>query len=208
MVIIAPGTNCLTNGAGFLHYMRQLQQHYVPDGLFSPQEALRGIEYTWSKTDLGTPLSSGPFRHNPVRLEKLLGFSDVLAQYAWGNLSYNTSGGDWRLLDKRQAVYDKPILSHELGILSTYLDFSLRERYVGTRIGDRLFATVETMLKAAGIWNSAILLSSFCLWACDLRKHCWRRLGTKVSRIRCSESSISTGIGAIRAECSTTRTKV
>ena len=97
---------------GFLHYMRQLQQHYVPDGLFSPQEALRGIEYTWSKTDLGTPLSSGPFRHNPVRLEKLLGFSDVLAQYAWGNLSYNTSGGDWRLLDKRQAVYDKPILSH------------------------------------------------------------------------------------------------
>ena len=38
----------------------------------------------------------------------------------------------WRLAfaDKRQAVYDKPILSHELGILSTYLDFSLRERYV------------------------------------------------------------------------------
>lgn len=158
---------------GFLHYMRQLQQHYVPDGLFGPQEALRGIEYTWSKTDLGTPLSSSPFRHNPVRLEKLLGFSDVLAQYAWGNLSYNTSGGDWRLLDKRQAVYDKPILSHELGILSTYLDFSLRERYVGTRIGDRLFAPVETMLKAAGIWEFRDLYYRHsCLWARDLRKHC------------------------------------
>jgi beta-galactosidase len=157
----------------YLRYIAGLQKQLVPDALFNPQEALRGIEYAWQASDYGTPLQHEPFLHNPARLATLKEYSDVLGQYAWGFLSYLSSEGDWRELDRRLAIYQRPCLEHELCISGTYLDFQQRERYRGTRIGDRLFAPVEQVLQQAGLFERRDLYyRNSCLWAKLLRKFC------------------------------------
>ena len=126
----------------------------VPDALFNPQEALRGVEYCWKKSEMGNT-ESQPFLHNPTRLEKLKGFSDVFGQYTWGLMSYVSLRGEPEKIDQRLAIYERPCLTHELGISGSYIDLSLEPRYQNTRIGPVLYALVRQTLKDAGLLDRA-----------------------------------------------------
>ncbi len=157
----------------YLKHCRNILREQVPDGLFNPQEALRGVEYCWNQADFGAVLETAPFPHNPERLAELESFSDVLAHYDWGHMSYNSAYCPMDKLRKWQSVYHRPCLSHEITIHGAYLDLSLRERYKGTRIGYRLFDPAIEALERAGMLDKAgLFYRNSCHWQRILRKHC------------------------------------
>jgi hypothetical protein len=156
-----------------LSRMAELCHELAPDALFSPMEALRGVEYNLHMGHAPPEMvATEPFVHVPERLEKLKSFSDVFGQYSWGMLSYRCAFGNWREIDRRLAMYERPCLSHELGIIGNYLNLDLEERYAESRIGTSLFAATRTYLKREGLLHNAPLyyLNS-CAWMRLLRKN-------------------------------------
>lgn len=136
----------------------------APDALFNPHSALRGVEYGLSKDDLkGQPRL--PFPHHAARLARLKEFSDVFGAYALGRLSYTSLQGEPRKLEEDLAIYERPCLSHELCITSSYLDLSLEERYRSLRIGPDLFSGAREQLRRAGLLERApVYLRNSAAW--------------------------------------------
>lgn len=145
--------------------------HTHTDSLFSPMSAMRGIEYF----SFGEGCVEEPFTHDPQRLGKLGDFCDVYNSYSLGLTSYESAQGDPALMDLRNSVYGKPLLSHEICINGTYVDLSLKDRYRDSRIGDtELFTSVEKHLADKGLldrWPLYYKNSSY--WQQILRKHCF-----------------------------------
>ncbi|MBI4024339.1 MAG: beta galactosidase jelly roll domain-containing protein [Verrucomicrobia bacterium] len=156
-----------------LRAMAGLCRNLALDALFNPQEALRGIEYTWGGvSEDGDGFVAKPYPHNPRRLAKLREFSDVFGQYTWGQLSYTSHEGDRREIDRRLKPYQRPCLSHEVGIHGNYLNLDLEHRYEGTRIGTGLFAAARRNLQRAGLLrNAPLYYRNSCAWMRILRKH-------------------------------------
>ncbi len=145
--------------------------HERSDALTSPMSAMRGIEYY----DYGDCRVDEPFPHNPKRLAALGEFSDIYNSYSLGLTSYESVDGDAEVLDRRNAIYKKPILSHEICIQGTYVDLSLKDRYKGSRIGETEFmSSVEKHLEDKGLINKAPLYYRNSVeWQKLLRKHCF-----------------------------------
>ena len=145
--------------------------HRDNDALFSPMSAMRGIEYFTFGDD---PVEE-PFLHNARRLALLGEFADVYNTYSLGDVSYTSERGVPAEIDRRNAVYKKPLLTHEICINGTYCDLSLADRYRGTRIGDtRLFSSVEEHLGDKGLLDRApIYFKNSSEWQRRLRKHCF-----------------------------------
>lgn len=155
-----------------LRHRADLCHEHAPDALFNPQEALRGIEYGWHESDIGKDQVAEPFTHNPKRLAALTEFSDVFGQYAWGYLSYHCTFADASELRRRSTVYQRPCLSHEVGILETYLDLSLADRYTNTRIGTALFDYVREQLDENNLLDRLPLyVKNSVAWTRLARKH-------------------------------------
>lgn len=145
--------------------------HRESDSLFSPMSAMRGIEYF----SFGPGKVDTPFQHDPVRLAALSEFCDLYNSYALGATSYNSDSATAALVDTRNAVYGRPLLSHEICIGGTYIDLSLADRYRGSRIGDtELFSSVERHLKHKGLYDRAPLYyKNSVAWQKLLRKDCF-----------------------------------
>ncbi|MBQ7381221.1 MAG: hypothetical protein IJW69_03970, partial [Clostridia bacterium] len=148
--------------------------HGESDSLFSPMSAMRGVEYF----DYGDCKVDKPFPHNPKRLAALDEFCDLYNSYSLGQTSYRSESGDSALLNERNALYQRPVLSHEICIHGTYCDLSLMKRYEGTRIGDTAFmSSIEEHLDHVGILDRANTYyrnSSACQSL--LRKHCFETI--------------------------------
>ena len=146
--------------------------HTQTDALFSPMSAMRGIEYMLTEED---PRVVEPFEHNPQRLARIGEFCDVYNSYSVGLTSYDSSFGTQEVLDKQNAIYGKPLLSHEICIQGTYIDLSLEERYDQTRIGQTQFmSSVRTHLENQGLLEKAELYyENSVKWQSLLRKHCF-----------------------------------
>ncbi len=143
----------------------------APALLYNPHEALRGVEYGWSDSDMGE-CTSEPFPHNPQRLAALKRFSDVFGQYSWGFLSYDSAEGDCAELDRRLTVYERPCLSHEMGIYGSYIDLSLEPRYSGTRIGADLYRGAREYMEHEGMLDRArTFYENSCALVASIRKH-------------------------------------
>lgn len=146
--------------------------HHHSDALLSPMSALRGVEYYGG---FGPSKLDTPFTHDPERLAALDAICDVYNSYSLGLTSYESLAGDPALLDERNAVYQKPLLSHEICIHGTYADLSLKNRYRGSRIGDtELFSSVEKHLESVGLIDKAsTYYRNSVKWQMLLRKHCF-----------------------------------
>ena len=158
-------------------YMKHLEAcadlvHRETDSLFSPMSAMRGIEYVFTQDDRTV---DKPFQYNPERLAGIARFCDLYNSYSLGLTSYFSVAGRADVLDRRNAVYGKPLLSHEIGIHGTYIDLSLEERYRGTRIGDTEFmSSVRRHLEDKGLIDRANLyFRNSAAWQRILRKHCF-----------------------------------
>ena len=145
--------------------------HGETDSLFSPMSAMRGIEYNF----IGDETVDTPFRHNPTRLAEVGTFCDVYNSYSNALTSYSSTDGTQTVLDERNAVYKKPLLSHEICIHGTYADLSLEERYRGSRIGQTAFlSSVREHLADVGLLDRAPLYyRNSAAWQRLLRKHCF-----------------------------------
>ena len=145
--------------------------HGETDALFSPMSAMRGIEYNF----IGDETVDTPFRHNPTRLAAVGEFCDIYNSYSNALTSYSSADGTQAVLDARNEVYGKPLLSHEICIHGTYCDLSLEERYRGTRIGETaLFSSVRDHLADVGLLDRAPLYyRNSAAWQRLLRKHCF-----------------------------------
>ncbi|MBQ7301570.1 MAG: beta galactosidase jelly roll domain-containing protein [Clostridia bacterium] len=145
--------------------------HRETDALFSPMSAMRGIEYNF----IGDETVDEPFRHNPARLAEVGQFCDVYNSYSNALTSYASTDGTQMVLDRRNAVYGKPLLSHEICIHGTYADLSLEERYRGSRIGQTAFiSSVREHLAKVGLLQRAPLYyRNSAAWQRLLRKHCF-----------------------------------
>ena len=146
--------------------------HKETDSLFSPMSAMRGVEYMLTEQD---PRVDTPFEHNPQRLSWISAYSDLYNSYSLGLTSYDSSLGTQPVLDARNGVYGKPLLSHEICIQGTYIDLSLEERYKDTRIGKtRFMSSVRTHLADQGLLDRAdTYYKNSVKWQRLLRKHCF-----------------------------------
>lgn len=146
--------------------------HSMTDSLFSPMSAMRGVEYMLTQADERV---AEPFEYNPKRLAVLDGFSDLYNSYSLGLTSYDSSQGTQAVLDDRNRVYGKPLLSHEICIQGTYIDLSLEERYEDTRIGKTQFmSSVRTHLADKKLLHKADLYyKNSSKWQSLLRKQCF-----------------------------------
>jgi len=127
----------------------------VPDALFNPQEALRGVEYSNGIKGIMGKTVDKPFWHNPTRLARLKEFSDVIGQFTWGWVSYSSLLGEPDKIDQLLAYYERPCLTHELGICKGYLNLDLESRYRNLRIGPGMYAAVRQGLSKAGLLDRA-----------------------------------------------------
>jgi hypothetical protein len=146
--------------------------HRETDSLFSPMSAMRGIEYNFTNED---QVVTDPITYNPKRLAAVSEFCDVYNSYSLGLTSYTSAMGTQKQLDKNNAIYGKPLLSHEICIQGTYIDLSLEERYRNTRIGQTAFmSSVRTHLAEKGLIEKAPLYyRNSVAWQKLLRKHCF-----------------------------------
>ena len=133
---------------------------------------MRGIEYMLQEDD---PRVDTPFEHNPQRLARISPDCDLYNSYSLGLTSYDSSFGTQSVLDQRNAVYGKPLLSHEICIQGTYIDLSLEKRYEDTRIGKTQFmSSVKTHLAQQGLLDKAdTYYHNSVKWQSLLRKHCF-----------------------------------
>ena len=165
--------NEMTIDEEYIEHLRRCADyvHSESDSLFSPMSAMRGVEYhSWGDCQVEEPI-----RHNPKRLAALSEFCDFYNSYSLGLTSYSSTCGNHRTLDFQNAIYKKPILSHEICIHGTYCDLSLEERYRGTRIGKTEFmSSVRQHLEDKGLLNKAdIYYRNSSMWQADIRKHCF-----------------------------------
>ncbi len=163
----------------FLNQCAVQQKQLAPDALFNPQEAMRGIEYHFTGDDQPNLLHE-PVTYNPIKLDRLRAFSDVFGQYTLGQLSYTTLQGNHERIDRQLAIYRRPCLTHELGIIGCYLNLDLLSRYQGTRIGPDLFSKVRDALSAKGLLDRApTYFRNSAAWqrllrkdVCEMCRHC------------------------------------
>lgn len=172
-----------------LEHKAALMRKHVPDALFNPMEALRGVEYGWAgergdpRGEMGADAVTEPYLHNPRRLERLKTFCDVFGQYAWGHFSYSSVYCNVELVSNRIAPYQRPCLSHELCITANYINLDLERRYEGSRIGTGLFAAVRRHLADKGLLaKAATYYHNSCAMMRIIRKHAVESV-RKVNRI-------------------------
>ncbi len=145
--------------------------HSNSDALISPMSAMRGIEYH----SYGDCRVETPFPHNPKRLSALSEFCDLYNSYSLGQTSYGCDKGSCDVLEKRNSIYKKPILTHEICISGTYCDLSLEERYSGSRIRETtVYSSVREHLTDKGLIEKAhIYYKNSVLWQSLIRKNCF-----------------------------------
>lgn len=138
----------------------------APEVLFSPMQSLPGVDWL---LEAGAPLKERPFPHNPEKLRWLQQFSDVFQPQK--NIGFNVLESNWQEINEQLSGYEKPYLSHEAGILDSYLNLDLAHRYRQTRIGTALYEGAEKNLEAAGLLaNAPVYYRNSCRWSAVLRK--------------------------------------
>ncbi len=132
-----------------------MAKELIPGILFMPQEANRGVDCHLTDPAIQPLLKDEPFPYYPARLEKLDSFCDVYSPHLLGYCSY---GHDlFPGVEKAEeflAVYNRPVLLHEVGIMGGYLDFDLEKRYENTFIGTAIFKAARDNMKRHGVWEN------------------------------------------------------
>lgn len=161
----------------FIDHLEQCSMviHSCTDALFSPMSAMRGVEYYWEESNLGTDAVNVPFAHNPSRMNKLGGFSDMYSSYSNGFHSYEYLDVDPKVIDSWGDIYKKPRVSHEICIDGTYTDLSLECRYDKLRVGKTaMFPSIREHLKSKGVLDKAPLyFKNSSQWQRRVRKFCF-----------------------------------
>jgi len=152
-VILCEGNEKIIDETAMVR-LRQLADRLhclAPGMLFSPQEAMRGVEYEFTPDQ---KIVNTPFPHDPKRLAATGEFADVYGSLGGGRFSYEHEYfPGTAAVEAIHEIYTHPCLSHEAGILGGYLDFSLESRYENTFIGTGMFEAARRHMKQHGVWE-------------------------------------------------------
>jgi Glycosyl hydrolases family 2, sugar binding domain/Glycosyl hydrolases family 2 len=123
-----------------------------PEALVMPQQAIRGIDYSFDKKDT-SELTRAPFPHHAERLARYTKACDLFGHYSGGGLSYSyDKPPTWQKMDERFRIYSKPLSAHELFMGASYINPANAGRYTG-RIQPYLYDDTRARLQAAGLLN-------------------------------------------------------
>lgn len=179
VVIYCCGNELLTDEP-FIKYLEQCGKfvHENTDALFSPMNALRGVEYFWVEENIKNETAEKPLRYHRGRMEKLGEFSDLYSSYTNGNHSYFSLDCDYKKVDSWSEAYKKPRISHEICIDGTYANLSLKDRYRGTRVGNTdMFESLERQLEKKGLLKKAPLyFINSAQWQRRIRKYTFEEM--------------------------------
>ena len=169
----------------------------APETLFSPMQGLACVDWFPHSQDTGADdednekdMVQQPILHNGRKLKTLQSFSDVFQPQK--DIGFNNLNKTWEELDSIVEFYQRPYMSHEVGILDSFLDFSLENRYIRTRIGTDLYRGAREYLQQEGMLQKAPLYyRNSCLWSAVIRK-------TYIEKLRlCNHVSGYDYLGAI-----------
>ncbi|MBO4632649.1 MAG: hypothetical protein J5858_12065 [Lentisphaeria bacterium] len=158
-----------------LHKLVDMLHTQAPGILFNPQEAMRGIEYGFSPDQ---KIVTDPFPYDPDRMKIVGKMADVYGALFCGHFSYSHDAFPGvETIEAIQKVYSKPCLSHEIGILGGYLDFSLEKRYEGTFIGTDLFRAARENMSKHGVYqNARLYYERNCRFISSIRKQLFENI--------------------------------
>ena len=132
--------------------LSQVVRKMCPGMLFNPQEGLSKVDYRLLPDAPG--VITEPLIHDPKKLAQLAEFSDVYGSYSWGFFSYiNDEFPGVDEVQKRLTVYNKPILSHEIGILGGFLNYANEKKYTNTRIPGNVYQKSREYLEREGVFH-------------------------------------------------------
>ena len=154
-VIVCEGNEKYIDDSGIerLREVCRIAKEMIPGVLFNPQEAIRGVEYGFLP---GQKTVQYPFEYDKERFDRIAEFSDVYGSLGGGYFSYmHDEFPGVEAVEEMHSIYRKPCLSHEIGILGGYLDFSLEERYRNTYIGTSLFEAARENILKHGVYQNA-----------------------------------------------------
>lgn len=164
----------------FIEYLNKCADsvHENTDALFSPMNALRGLEYFWVEPEQEKEIKAEPLKHHPRRIKAVGEFSDMYSTYTNGQHSYFSLSADPHKVDGWSSVYGKPRVSHEICIDGTYTDLSLKDRYKGLRVGNTdMFNSIERHLEEKGVLSKAALyFKNSSQWQRRMRKYCFEAM--------------------------------
>ncbi len=133
-------------------YQRQydLIKNLNPEALVMPQQAIRGIDYSFDLKGK-EQLTKQPFAHHAGRLARYTKACDLFGHYSGGALSYTyDKRPTWQGMDERFRIYSKPLSAHELFMGASYLDPENADRYTG-RVQPYIYEDTRARLQAAGL---------------------------------------------------------
>ena len=164
-------------------YMAHLSEcskvvHSETDALFSPQSALRELEYAFFDPATKHEVVNEPFPHNPRKFREIEEFSDVYNNASLGYCNHRSLLFNPAMMDALVDIYRRPRLYHEISIDGTYTDLSLKDRYKGTRIGNTdMLPSLERHLAEKGLLHKAPLyFRNSCEWQRRMRKHIFEQV--------------------------------
>ncbi len=143
----------------------------APDGLIIPMHTMSGPESEGGHADLPVPehYTAGDLYYDTL-WERVTRYSDLFAARS-NDFSYsNFTGRDWREVEPEYLRYHRPILAHETGIIGTYINLALGQRYTGSMPGD-LYAAAREYIESAGrLEKAAIYHENSARWHGQARK--------------------------------------
>jgi hypothetical protein len=139
-----------------------------PAALVMPQQAIRGIDYSFDEQGK-KELTRKPFPHHAERLARYTKACDLFGHYSGGALSYSfDKPPTWQGMDERFRIYSKPLSAHELFMGASYLNPDNTARYTG-RVPPYLYTDLRDRLKALDLldkwpiyFRNSVRLQSIC----------------------------------------------
>ncbi len=132
--------------------LSRVVREMCPGMLFNPQEGLSKVDYRLLPDAPG--VVTEPLIHDPKKLAQLAEFSDVYGSYSWGFFSYiSDEFPGVAEVQKRLTVYNKPILSHEIGILGGFLNYANEKKYTNTKIPGNVYQKSREYLQKEGVFH-------------------------------------------------------
>ena len=129
----------------FFEKIHDIAKELDPGCLYMPNHAIWGVDFRLSPVP---DHIKEPSQYHSKLLERMTKSADVFSPMSLG-LKGNALKENWKKFEQEYAVFQRPIIPHETGIIGSYLDLSLENSYTGTNLKN-LFSCVRDNLKATG----------------------------------------------------------
>jgi len=144
----------------------------APDALVVPMHTMSGPESVAGRADLPLPKHfENEAEYYDSLWARVTRFSDVFAARA-NDFSYsNFTGRDWSEVEPVFSHYTLPIMAHEAGIIGTYINLDLEQRYTDSMPADLYAAARQYIASADRLHMAPTYYENSARWHGQARKY-------------------------------------